>query len=158
MQKEFLISSVDLTYDNEFGPGQSWTVGRNEITKIILTDKPGEYCAIPYIQVWKGDFLFAETCQHKIACIYFNRPDATSTPKTNEELPLVEAPKPVISEPKVGETKVGEIDPRALDSLVEEVKGTTGFDITALNFEAKLEPEPDTGSFLAAQPFMQYRS
>jgi hypothetical protein len=59
------IRYVKVSNEFEGNEGDGWAVGYQGVTKIDLTEKPGEYCMIPYIRVWKGDFLFAEYCQHK---------------------------------------------------------------------------------------------
>ena len=43
------------------------------MTRIEACEKPGEYCHLPYIRVWKGDFCFAEFGQHKIVGVYFEQ-------------------------------------------------------------------------------------
>lgn len=46
-------------------------VGINGVTRIEACEKPGPYCAIPYLRVWKGDVCEAEFCQHNIIGVYY---------------------------------------------------------------------------------------
>lgn len=45
---------------------QAWTLGVNGITEIKIVQKEGPMSFIPYVQVWRGEKLFAEYCQHNI--------------------------------------------------------------------------------------------
>ena len=49
----------------------SYVVGRDGVTRIEATIKPGMYSNIPYVRVWKGDICEAELCQHNIVGVYF---------------------------------------------------------------------------------------
>lgn len=49
----------------------SWSVGRIGVTRIEACSKPGPYCDIPYVRVWKGDECTAEYCQHNIVGVGF---------------------------------------------------------------------------------------
>lgn len=49
----------------------SFLVGRNGVTRIEEATKPGMYCDIPYVRVFKGDDLEAEFCQHNIVGVYY---------------------------------------------------------------------------------------
>lgn len=52
----------------------SYMVGRNDVTRIEACAKPGIYCDIPYVRVWKGEVCEAEFCQHNIVGVYFGDP------------------------------------------------------------------------------------
>lgn len=45
------------------------------LTRIEACTKPGQYCDIPYVRVWKGDVCEAEFCQHNIVGVYFGPPE-----------------------------------------------------------------------------------
>lgn len=63
------ISSIDL---GDFGQGhESFTLGVFGVTRIQKTSKPGEYCNIPYVRVWKDDAMIFEVCQHKLCGVSF---------------------------------------------------------------------------------------
>jgi hypothetical protein len=49
----------------------NYIVGRNGVTRIEACAKPGMYCDIPFVRVWKGDVCEAEFCQHNIVGVYF---------------------------------------------------------------------------------------
>jgi len=59
------ITSIDVDATH------SYAVGRNGITRIEATVKPGLHCDIPYVRVWAGDQAEAEFCQHAIVGVYF---------------------------------------------------------------------------------------
>jgi len=42
------------------------TVGKGGVTAIKRVGRNGEYCEIPYFEVWRGEQLHAEYSQHKI--------------------------------------------------------------------------------------------
>lgn len=60
-----------IEIDTIEGVQGSYLVGRNGVTRIEATTKPGMYCDIPYVTVWKGDVCEAEFCQHNIVGVYF---------------------------------------------------------------------------------------
>lgn len=61
----------------EYGATEEYQVGRNmgekwgRVTEICIVGKNGMYCDIPYVQVWCGDRLHAEFCQHNVQAVYF---------------------------------------------------------------------------------------
>lgn len=57
---------------------QGYEVGKKGVTRIEACSKPGEYCNIPYVRVWKGDVCEAEFCQHRIIGVYFAAPEKQS--------------------------------------------------------------------------------
>ncbi|PXW75940.1 hypothetical protein C7451_106104 [Blastomonas natatoria] len=67
------ICEVDV-YLSEEG-STFYRVGRNGVTRIEACAKPGVYCDIPYVRVWKGEVCEAEFCQHNIAGVYFGDPE-----------------------------------------------------------------------------------
>lgn len=48
-----------------------YEVGYGGITAIRIRPRNGEMAYIPYIELWKGDVLYAEFPQHKCAGVYF---------------------------------------------------------------------------------------
>jgi hypothetical protein len=55
----------------EFGEIEAYDVGYGDVTEIRKVGRPSHYCDVPYIEVWKGDDLYAEFCQHNVAAVYF---------------------------------------------------------------------------------------
>lgn len=75
------IKSITVWHGNEglvevgaYEP-EGYTVGHCGVTRIEACAKPGEYCDVPYVRVWKGDICLAEFCQHKIVGVYFGYPE-----------------------------------------------------------------------------------
>ncbi len=56
------------------GSSEGYSVGLNGVTRIEPCDKPGMYCDIPYLRVWRGDVAVAEFCSHNIVGTYFEEP------------------------------------------------------------------------------------
>ena len=52
---------------------ETYTVGRNGVTRIEACTKSGMHANIPYVRVWKGDICTAEFCQHNIVGVYFSQ-------------------------------------------------------------------------------------
>lgn len=64
------IQSVTVwTYETE---AEAYRVGKDGVTAIVPILKNGEYCELPYVQVWKGEKLYAEFGQHKCEGVYFD--------------------------------------------------------------------------------------
>lgn len=55
----------------EYGDMETYYVGEKDVTEIRAVQKEGSMSYIPYVQVWKGEKLFAEFCQHNITGVYF---------------------------------------------------------------------------------------
>ena len=53
--------------DGDFGHA----VGRDGVTQIEATFKPGEYSNIPYVRVWRGESCVCEMNQHKLTGLWF---------------------------------------------------------------------------------------
>ena len=64
------IREIEIYIDADNDPS-FYRVGRNGVTWIEATTKPGIHCDIPYIRVWKDDVCEAEFCQHNIVGVYF---------------------------------------------------------------------------------------
>lgn len=62
------ILVVDNVHTNE-----NYTIGSKGVTKIEPFTKSGMYADIPYLRVWKGEFVHSEFCQHQIIGVYFER-------------------------------------------------------------------------------------
>jgi hypothetical protein len=71
MINEQKIRYVTVMLPIEGDEGVGWLVGMNGVTHITATEKPGLHCNIPYIQIWKGECLAAEYCQHGIVGVEF---------------------------------------------------------------------------------------
>lgn len=70
------ISAVQIPCDPSGNPAD-YRVGAHGVTKITETGRNGEYCYIPYVEVWMGDDVVLEACMHKCSFVeYFipNRP------------------------------------------------------------------------------------
>lgn len=52
---------------------ESYEVGKKGTTAIVPIFKSGEYCDLPYVQIWKGEQLYAEFAQHKCQGVYFKQ-------------------------------------------------------------------------------------
>lgn len=63
------IREIDV-YLNEEG-SNFYRLGKDGVTRIEGCTKPGPYCDLPYVRVWKGDACEAEFCQHNIVGVYF---------------------------------------------------------------------------------------
>lgn len=50
------------------------TVGHDGVTAIKRVGRPGMYGEIPYIEIWHGDRLTAEFCQHSIVGVIWEKP------------------------------------------------------------------------------------
>ena len=61
----------------------SYTVGKDGITRICLSEKDGEYSRIPYVQVWRDDILICEANQHKCHALQWEPP-----PAADDEVPF----------------------------------------------------------------------
>ena len=57
-----------------FNNGNFFMVGESGVTEIRKHDKNGMYCTIPYAQVFVGDTLIAEYCEHNLAAVDFDYP------------------------------------------------------------------------------------
>lgn len=53
---------------------ETYRVGFDGVTRIEACEKPGEYCMLPYVRVWRDNECVAEFVQHKLIGVYF-RPD-----------------------------------------------------------------------------------
>lgn len=63
---------IDAMSMSETDDGSEYyRVGYKDVTRIELCVKPGMYCDIPYVRVWKGKQLHSEHCQHNIIGVYF---------------------------------------------------------------------------------------
>jgi hypothetical protein len=65
---------VSIRIDNIPGSEWEYTVGSSRVTRIVKSIKCGMHADIPYIEVWAGDHLLAEFCQHGIVGVYFAVP------------------------------------------------------------------------------------
>ncbi len=58
--------------------GTVYGVDVDGVTEISETTHPGQYIDIPYVRVWKGEYLFAEFCRHNIVGVFYNTPGTTA--------------------------------------------------------------------------------
>lgn len=61
----------EVQIDNVEGSEFSYTVGKNDVTKIEAFEKSGLHSNIPYVRVYRFDKPAAEFCQHQIVGVYF---------------------------------------------------------------------------------------
>lgn len=50
---------------------EGFIVGSAGVTEIKEVEKNGLHCHIPYIEVYKGEKLFASFCRHNIVGVYY---------------------------------------------------------------------------------------
>ena len=50
---------------------EAYRVGHQGVSRIEKTERPGEYCMIPYVRVWRGNEAVAEFGQHKLVGLYY---------------------------------------------------------------------------------------
>ncbi len=62
----------DIVIDTIPESQESYSVGRNGVTRIEACTKSGMHADIPYVRVWAGDICLAEFCQHQIVGVYFS--------------------------------------------------------------------------------------
>ena len=55
---------------------EAYWVGYGGVTAITPALKNGEFASLPYVQVWKGDALYAEFIQHRCDGVYFEKDPA----------------------------------------------------------------------------------
>src|SRR3546814_20660497 len=67
---------------------EMYRVGYGGVTRIEACEKPGEYCMLPYVRVWRGDECAAEFIQHKLIGVYF-----AADPPPVPEAPASAAPE-----------------------------------------------------------------
>lgn len=78
------ITSIQLGAP-EPGSDPYYAVGRCGVTQIEACVKFGEYAAIPYVRVWKGDLAIFEVSQHTLAGLWFAE---EKLPPTGDEQPF----------------------------------------------------------------------
>lgn len=61
-----------ITYISAEGNPHLYVVGRG-VTEIRETEECGEFCMIPWLEVWDGESLLARFCQHKVEHIIYRR-------------------------------------------------------------------------------------
>lgn len=79
------ITAIDIDTIPDVQGG--YMVGRNDVTRIEATSKPGMYCDIPYVRVWAGETCLAEFCQHNIVGVYFDREPIEAPAAVEREAP-----------------------------------------------------------------------
>lgn len=62
-----------ITYISAEGNPHQFIVGRGGVTFIGETEENGEYCTIPWLEVWDGDTIVARFNQHKLEHILYRR-------------------------------------------------------------------------------------
>lgn len=68
VEQETKVTTKDA-HSLHWPDGSSCTVGQFGVTRITRVPRNGMYCAIPYFEVWKGDVLQSEHCQHYIESV-----------------------------------------------------------------------------------------
>ena len=56
--KNILEDTRKIESIHDDAAGITWHIVGGEVTKIEAYGEPGEYCLIPYLAIWKGDFLY----------------------------------------------------------------------------------------------------
>jgi len=69
-----MIQAVQVPCDQHGNP-LDYVVGRQGVTAIKQTERNGEYCTIPYVEIWAGNDLLAVMCQHKLSFIQYTVPN-----------------------------------------------------------------------------------
>lgn len=68
------IKAVQLPCDSHGNP-LDYIVGKQGVTAILSTVRNGEYCTIPYIEVWAGPDLILTACEHKCSFVEYFVPN-----------------------------------------------------------------------------------
>lgn len=63
---------VTICYITAEGNPSIFTVGSAGVTEIREVEEFGEYSAIPWVEIYKGEFLTARFCQHKLEYILYS--------------------------------------------------------------------------------------
>lgn len=63
------------------------TVGIDGVTSIKRVPREGMHCNIPYLEVWRGDVLAEEWCQHAIKAVLWVEPPPKTRPD-DEPMPF----------------------------------------------------------------------
>jgi hypothetical protein len=61
----------EICYISAEGNPHTLRVGSNGVADIRETEEPGEYCMIPWLEVWSRDSLIARFNQHKVEHIFY---------------------------------------------------------------------------------------
>ena len=61
-----------ISYIDPQGNTSQFIAGYNA-TRIVETEEGGEYCLIPWLEVWEGENLVARMSQHKVENIIYRR-------------------------------------------------------------------------------------
>lgn len=62
-----------ICYTSAEGNPHTFTVGKGGITELREVEENGEYCTIPWIEVWHGERLLARFNQHKLEHIFYSQ-------------------------------------------------------------------------------------
>lgn len=65
------VRAVYIVPWSESDGGLSYIVGYGEVTAIKIVARHGPMDWLPYVEVWKGDKLFAEAAQHNCLAVEF---------------------------------------------------------------------------------------
>ena len=60
-----------IAYISTEGNPDSFHVGSYNVTEIREVEENGEYCMIPWVEVWAGEKLIARFNQHKLEHIFY---------------------------------------------------------------------------------------
>ncbi len=62
---------LSIDHQDNSGMGTAFVVGHEGVTKICQGAENGEYCEIPYIQIWCGEKKIFEAVKHRWARIHY---------------------------------------------------------------------------------------
>lgn len=62
-----------IVYISAEGNPHTIIVGRGDVTEIRETQECGEFCYIPWVEVWAGESLTERFVQHKLEHIFYRR-------------------------------------------------------------------------------------
>lgn len=60
-----------ICYTSAEGNPHKFSIGVNGITEIRETEENGEFCTIPWVEVWAGEKIVARFNQHKLENIFY---------------------------------------------------------------------------------------
>lgn len=62
-----------ICYISAEGNPHQFVVGQGGISFIGETEENGEYCMIPWLEVWDGEHIVARFNQHKVEHIFYKK-------------------------------------------------------------------------------------
>lgn len=59
-----------ISVQNDYAEVTMWAIGKNGVTKIECYPEPGEYCEIPYLAIYQGEFLYQRSPAARFRIVY----------------------------------------------------------------------------------------